>query len=68
MVVTGAAVASEVVVVVSVGETVEATEEVVAAEDLAGATKWVEGSLKPLFFCVVDDLWMSAGVVCLYDQ
>lgn len=41
MVATGAA-ASEVVVVVSVGETVEATEEVAAAEDSEGATKWVE--------------------------
>lgn len=49
MVATGAAASEVVVVVVSAGETVEATEVVVvAAEDSEGATKWVEGSLKPL--------------------
>ena len=42
MVATGAAASEVVVVVVSAGETVEATEVVVAAEDSEGATKWVE--------------------------
>lgn len=47
------AVASEVVVEVSVGEIVEAMEEV--PEDLEGATKWVEG-------------WSFADVVLLHDH
>ena len=43
MVATGAAASEVVVLVVSAGETVEATEVVaVAAEDSEGATKWVE--------------------------
>lgn len=49
-------VASE-VVEVSVGETVEAMEEV-AEEDLEAVTKWEEGWLKPFFSFLLCDVYI----------